>query len=101
MPKVTVHDTETGEEKSFKVGYGGNLRKAALYKDISLYKGLHEFTNCHGMGSCGTCLVEVEPMEHVSDHGFIEKLHKINGNRKLACRTKVYGDISIKTKLVD
>ncbi|CCQ89262.1 putative Ferredoxin [Nitrospina gracilis 3/211] len=101
MPKITVHDTETGEQKVFKVGYGGNLRKAAQHHDISLYRGLHEYTNCHGMGSCGTCLVEIEPMEHVNDHGLIEKLHKINGNRKLACRTKVYGDISIKTKLVE
>jgi len=101
MPKVTVQDSETGETRSFRIGYGGNLREAALHKGISLYKGMNEYLNCHGMGSCGTCLVEVEPMDNVNGHTIVEKLHKLSGNKKLGCRTKVFGDITVKTKLVD
>jgi len=101
MPKVIVQDTETGETRTFKIGYGGNLRQGALHKGISLYKGMNEHLNCHGMGACGTCLIEVEPLENVNGHSIIEKLHKIGGNQKLGCRTKVYGDITIQAKLVD
>ncbi len=101
MPKITVQDSETGEETYFQAGYGANLRKAAEFKDIGLYKGLNAQLNCHGMGSCGTCMVEIEPMENVNNHTLIEKYaHKLTGNQKLSCRTKVYGDITIKTKLV-
>lgn len=101
MPKITVEDTETGEVQTFKIGYGGNLRQAALHKGINLYKGMNEQLNCHGLGSCGTCLIEVTPLENVNGHSIIEKLHKIGDNKKLGCRTKVYGDITIKAKLVD
>ncbi len=101
MPKVTVHNSETGEVKSFKAGYGANLRKAALFKDVDLYKGIWTQLNCHGMGSCGTCLIEVDNMENVNGHSLLEKIHKVGEGRKLACRTKVYGDIIIKANLKD
>ncbi len=101
MPKVTVEDSESGETRTFRIGYGGNLRQAALHHGVNLYKGMNEHLNCHGMGSCGTCLIEVEPLENVDGHSIIEKLHKISGNNKLGCRTKVYGDLKIKAKLVD
>ena len=101
MPKVTVHNSETGEVTSFKAGYGANLRKAAQFKDIDLYKGIWSQLNCRGMGSCGTCLIEVDNMENVSGHGLIEKFHKVGENQKLACRTKVYGDITIQANLKD
>jgi len=101
MPKITIQDTETGETRVIKVGYGANLRKAALFKEVNLYKGMHEHLNCRGMGSCGSCMVEVEPLENVNGQTIIEKLQKVTGNNKLSCRTKVYGDITIKTKLVD
>ncbi len=101
MPKITVEDTVTGKTETFKIGYGGNLRQAAEARGINLYKGMNEYLNCHGMGSCGTCLIEIAPLENVDGHSIIEKLHKIGDNQKLGCRTKVYGDITIKAKLVD
>lgn len=101
MPKITVEDTATGKTETIKIGYGGNLREAVQARGVNLYKGMNEHLNCRGMGSCGTCLIEVSPLENVDGHTIIEKLHKIEGNQKLSCRTKVYGDITIKTKLVD
>jgi ferredoxin len=101
MPKVKFENTETGEIETIKIGYGANLRQAAQYRDVEVYKGMNRYLNCRGMGACGKCLVEIEPMENVDPHTFIEKLHKIKANQKLGCRVKVYGDISVKTALQD
>ncbi len=54
MPKITVINTETNETKTFKAGFGANLRKAANYKDVEIYKGMAKMLNCRGMGICGT-----------------------------------------------
>ena len=101
MPKVTVHNSETGEVTTFKAGHGANLRKAAVFQNVNLYKGIWTLLNCHGMGACGTCLIEVDNMDNVSEHSLLEKLHKVGENQKLACRTKVYGDITIQANLKD
>jgi len=101
MPKITVTNAETGETKTFKAGLGANLRQAALYADVELYKGMHKFTNCRGLGVCGTCLIEVEPIENAGNQTFIEKLHKLEPNQKLGCRAKIWGDLTIKTALKD
>ncbi|MDA0692136.1 MAG: 2Fe-2S iron-sulfur cluster-binding protein [Nitrospinae bacterium] len=101
MPKITVINTETDETKTFKAGYGANLRKAAAYKDVEIYKGMAKMLNCRGMGVCGTCLIEVEPMENVDPQTFMERLHKVGPNQKLGCRAKVYGDITIKAAIKD
>jgi len=101
MPKISVTNSETGETSVFKVGYGANLRQAAQYNEVELYKGMHKHLNCRGMGLCGTCMVEVEPMENVDPQTLFEKLHKVGPNQKLSCRTKVYGPIAIKTAIKD
>jgi ferredoxin len=101
MPKITVINTETNETKTFKAGLGANLRKAANYQGVEIYKGMAKMLNCRGMGVCGTCLIEVEPMENVDPQTFMEKLHKVAPNQKLGCRAKVYGDITIKAAIKD
>lgn len=101
MPKITLHNTETGEVAVVKVGYGANLRQAARYKDAEIYKGMNSFLNCKGLGICGKCLIDVEPMENVDPHTFFEKLHKVGPKQKLGCRTKVYGDITVKAAIQD
>ena len=77
------------------------MRKAAAYKDVEIYKGMAKMLNCRGMGVCGTCLIEVEPMENVDPQTFMERLHKVGPNQKLGCRAKVYGDITIKAAIKD
>jgi len=59
MPKIKVINTETDETIDMKAGYGANLRKAALYNDAEVYKGLSKFLNCRGHGMCGKCVVEI------------------------------------------
>lgn len=99
MPKVTVTNAETGETKTFKVGYGANLRQAAFYADVEMYKGMSKLINCRGLGVCGTCLIEVEPAGGAGDQTFIEKLHKLEPNQKLGCRAKVWGDLTVTAAL--
>lgn len=101
MPKIKVVNDETGETREFKAGYGANLRQAAAYKDVEIYKGMNKFINCRGLGACGKCLVEIEPMENVDPHTLVERLHKIGGNQKLGCRVKVYGDLTVKSAIQD
>lgn len=101
MPKITVHNSETEETQVFKAGYGANLRQAANYNEVDLYKGMNTYLNCRGSGLCGKCLIEVEPVENVSPISFFEKLHGVAPNQRLGCRAKVYGDISVKAAIKD
>ena len=101
MPKVIVTNAETGETKTFKAGYGANLRQAARYAGVELYKGMSKITNCRGLGVCGTCLIDVEPAKNAGEPTFIEKLHRLKPNQKLSCRAKILGDLKITVALKD
>ena len=101
MPKIKIINTETNEIIDLKAGYGANLRKAALYNEAEVYKGLNKFLNCRGHGLCGKCVVEIEPLENVNPRTFFENLHKLEPHQKLGCRVKVYGDITVKAAIKD
>ncbi|MZH03168.1 MAG: 2Fe-2S iron-sulfur cluster binding domain-containing protein [Nitrospinae bacterium] len=101
MPKIKVINTETDETIELKAGYGANLRKAVLFNEGEVYKGLNKFLNCRGHGMCGKCVVEIEPLENVNPRGFFENIHKLEANQKLGCRVKVLGDITVKAAIVD
>jgi len=65
-----------------------------------LYNGNAKIINCRGIGSCGTCAVEIEG--EVSPPNWKDKTrlslppHSLEKNRRLACQTKVLGDIKVK-----
>ena len=74
---------------------------------MQLYPGVHRFLNCHGLGQCGSCRVLItKGMENVSRKGLLESarlavsLAYIGNEQKmrLACQTKVNGDITVETK---
>jgi ferredoxin len=108
------------ENKEIDVPHGANLRQEAIKAGINVHQGVNGFgatinkiLNCHGLGQCGTCRVLVtKGMENTSPMGAIEKLRFYNplpdplpcmafiGNEttmRLACRTKVLGDIEVET----
>jgi ferredoxin len=115
MPTVNF----VNEKKQIEVPAGANLRKEALKAGIKLYGGLNgfgakvnEFVNCHGLGHCGTCRVKItKGMENASSMSLCEKIaFKYNpigpaifafiGNEdtmRLACCTKVNGDMTVET----
>ena len=108
------------EKREIEVQRGANLRAEALRAGINLYPGfngfgasLNKLLNCHGLGVCGTCRVNiVKGMENTSPLGTIEKARfripipdplpclAYIGNQhqmRLACATEVNGDIEVET----
>ena|SRR6266540_3965457 len=103
MPKITF----TRENQVIEVPEGTNLRKAALAEGIELYRGVSRYLNCHGFSQCGECRVHItKGMENTSPKTFREKLRiamswfKIGHEDKvrLACQTRVLGDIEVRTQ---
>jgi ferredoxin len=102
MPTITF----ATEKKEIQVPEGANLRKEALAAGVALYPGVHKVLNCHGMASCGSCRVLItKGMENTSPRGFLEKARlgvsmAYIGNEetmRLACQTRVNGDITVAT----
>ncbi len=78
---------------------GANLRKVLLENKLDLYNGNAKYINCRGIGSCGTCAVEIKG--NVSPANWKDRgrrslpPHSPSKNRRLACQTKVLGDIEV------
>jgi ferredoxin len=93
MPKVTA------QGKTFECATGSNLRKVLLENDINLYNGKAKIINCMGIGTCGTCAVQVEG--EVSEPNWKDQArrslppHSPTANRRLACQTQVLGDVRV------
>ena len=108
------------EKKEIEVPHGANLRNAAIDAGINLHQGINGFgaganryLNCHGLGQCGTCRVLItKGMENASPMGVMEKVkfrvpfpdplaalayvgHE--QTMRLACQTKVNGDLEVET----
>lgn len=86
------------EDQKVKVNSGYNLRKAAKQNGIQVYKGKDKILNCHGLGLCGTCVVEVETegSEHLStkrssEQQVLQKKKRDGDGRRLSCQCNVYG----------
>ncbi len=89
------------ESKEVIAADGANLRLKALENQIDIYKMMAKLMNCGGNGQCGTCVVEViDGSEHLSPRTAAEERHlkKKPDSYRLACQTKVMGDITVKTK---
>jgi ferredoxin len=89
----------TAEGKSFEVPVGANLRESLLDQNIELYNSGAKILNCHGHGTCGTCLVGVEG--DVSEPTQMEKIrmalppNSSHPERRLSCQVKVMGDVRV------
>lgn len=110
MPKIKF----VNEKKEIEVPAGANLRKVAIENGIAVHQHivpmpdkLAQLANCHGIGTCGTCHVHIKKgMENCSPKGQWEKLRlglatfSIGHEQevRLACQTKVMGDIEVVTK---
>ena len=45
--------------KTVTCAKGANLRQVLLENKLDLYNGNAKYINCRGIGSCGTCAVEI------------------------------------------
>lgn len=88
------------QSKDIFVEEGVILRDVTLKNGIDLYKTLARFTNCGGVGQCGTCIVEVlAGMDNLSERTAVEERKLRNRpTYRLACQTLVYGDITVGTR---
>lgn len=108
------------ENKEIDVPVGSNLRKEAMKAGINVHQGLNgfgaslnKFANCHGLGQCGTCRVNiVKGIENASPIGWVEWARfrvpvpdpipcmAFIGNEdtmRLSCQTLVNGDMEVET----
>ncbi len=105
------------EKKQIQVPEGANLRTEGRRAGIKFYNGINGFLagvnevlNCHGLGTCGTCRVMItKGMENASPMGILEKANFNAGpamfayigneeSMRLACQTKVNGDMDVVTR---
>ena len=93
MPRVTA------QGKTVECDRGANLRQVLLKHQIDLYNSNARFINCRGIGTCGTCAVEIEG--EVSTQGWKEKVrlslppHSKGTTRRLACQVQVLGNVKL------
>ncbi|HEY9878322.1 MAG TPA: 2Fe-2S iron-sulfur cluster-binding protein [Leptolyngbyaceae cyanobacterium] len=89
----------TAQGKTFECASGANLRQVLLQHGIDLHNGQSKLINCRGIGSCGTCAVEIEG--EVSKANWRDRTrrslppHSPERNLRLACQTQVLGDIRV------
>ena len=89
---------------SFEIYDGETLRTAALRRNVaSPHNGRANLINCRGLGTCGTCAVEVSGRVEPPERSPIEKArlnfppHNFHNNEKLrlACQIVPRGDIHV------
>ncbi|MBF2078372.1 MAG: (2Fe-2S)-binding protein [Synechococcales cyanobacterium T60_A2020_003] len=85
--------------QTFECASNTNLRTALLQQGIALHNGQSALINCRGLGTCGTCAVEIDG--DVSETNWRDRTrrslppHSLTQNRRLACQTRVLGDVKV------
>ena len=85
--------------KAVECPAGANLRLVLLRARLPLYNGAALAVHSRGMGTCGTCAVQIEGP--VSEPTHIERLrprlppHTPESGLRLACQCSVLGDIQV------
>jgi len=93
MPKILF------DGKTIECEQEENLRKVLQLAKLPLYNGVAKAIHCRGLGTCGTCAVEIDG--DVTKPTRIEKWrlgfppHESGSGLRLACQCKVLGDLNI------
>ena len=93
MPMVSA------QGKNFQCESGSNLRQVLLAHNVALHNGQSSLINCRGIGSCGTCAVQIEG--EFSEPNWKDRTrrslppHDRQRNLRLACQTLVLGDVRV------
>ena len=75
------------------------MKQVLLREGLSPYNGKARQVNCRGLGTCGTCAVEIEgkvsPMTRVETWRLGFPPHEEGSGLRLACQCQVLGDLRI------
>jgi ferredoxin len=86
--------------KALEVEAGVKLRKALLDNELSPHNGAAKWLNCKGLGTCGTCALEVEGL--IDPQNTREKWrlnfppHQQSSKLRLACQITVHDNLRLK-----
>ena len=88
------------KNKIIEIEKGRNLLRELKRNKLSPYNGFSNYFNCKGLGSCGTCAIEIEGACNKPTKMEQWRLnfppHKKENNLRLACQVRVMGDLKIK-----
>ncbi|HJL04478.1 MAG TPA: 2Fe-2S iron-sulfur cluster-binding protein [Polyangiaceae bacterium LLY-WYZ-15_(1-7)] len=96
MPRI-VFERAGEPPRELEVEEGETLRDALRARGLSPHNGRARWVNCRGLGSCGTCAVEVEgdfaPEEGTAMERWRLRFppHRPERGLRLACQLKVCG----------
>lgn len=99
MPKITFNG------HSFECPSGVKLRRAILDAGLSPHNGQARWFNCKGLGSCGTCAVELLELEQAPPKTAMERWRldfpphsssAADDRLRLACQLTVTQDLVVK-----
>lgn len=93
MPKITF------EGRTFECEPGVSLRDALRREGLSPHDGRARWLNCTGIGSCGTCAVEVHgevgPKTAMERWRLDFPPHDASSGLRLACQVRVEHDLVV------
>ncbi len=93
MPKIEF------EGREIECEVGDNLRHVLMQERSGLYNGAARFIHCRGLGTCGTCAVQIEgavsPKTGVESWRLGFPPHQREAGLRLACQCLVEGDLRI------
>ncbi len=94
MPTVRFRDREIECEQ------GAVLRDVLCEAGESPHNGLADSANCRGLGTCGTCAVEIDgPVSEPTDRErrrLAFPPHDRESGLRLSCQTRVDGDLTVR-----
>lgn len=101
---VTIRwETADGVRVMKGIRPGELLRSALLKRGVSPHNGMAQVINCRGLGTCGTCAVEVESgMLSPASQNDRERIrlslppHTHGSRLRLACQCRISSDLAIK-----
>jgi ferredoxin len=85
--------------KMIECDRGANLRQVLLKNGVALHNGKAALINCRGIGTCGTCAVQIEGA--VTAANWRDQMrrslppHSLDRPLRLACQIQVLGDIQV------
>lgn len=96
MPTIKIDNQQIECEEN------ANLRRVLMKANAKLYNGLARQTHCRGLGTCGTCAVEISgpvtEMTKIEQWRLSFPPHKKGSGLRLACQACVLGDLEVRKR---